>query len=136
MLQKQHKEPMRLDSNGFLPLPFGSSSQSFKLTPHNDSKWKWQKWQTLNNGWHSKWHVSFFVLNIFATHQSANIVKLPWVFSVSFSYIWYKHSDICSWKLYWQYLCRSWWSSGMIPEKRTWGQFPARISKVYCKLLL
>ena len=29
----------------------------------------------------------------------------------------------------------SWWSSGMIPEKVTWIQFPARISIVYSKLL-
>ena len=43
--------------------------------------------------------------------------------------IWYKHSNICSFKLYWQYLCRSWWSSGMMPEKVTWVQFPARISR-------
>ena len=55
--------------------------------------------------------------------------------SERFSYIWYKHSDICSFKLYWQYLCRSWYSSGMIPEKVTWVQFPSRISTVYNKLL-
>ena len=29
----------------------------------------------------------------------------------------------------------SWWSSGMIPEKVTWIQFPARISTAYSKLL-
>ena len=55
--------------------------------------------------------------------------------SERFSYIWYKHSDTCSFKLYWQYLCRSWWPSGMIPEKVTWVQFPSRISSVYNKLL-
>ena len=55
--------------------------------------------------------------------------------SKRFSYIWYKHSDICSCKLYWQYLCRSWWSSGMIPEKVTWVQFLARINTVCSKLL-
>ena len=40
----------------------------------------------------------------------------------------------CLCKLYWQYLCRSWWSSGMIPEKMSWVWFPARISTVYSKL--
>ena len=30
---------------------------------------------------------------------------------------------------------RSWWSSGMISEKVTWDQFPARISTAYSKIL-
>ena len=42
--------------------------------------------------------------------------------------------NACLCKLYWQYLCRSWWSSGMIPEKMSWVWFPARISTVYSKL--
>ena len=42
---------------------------------------------------------------------------------------------ISSPKLYWQYLCRSWWSSGMIPEKVTWTQSTARNSTVCSKLL-
>ena len=40
-----------------------------------------------------------------------------------------------SFKLYWKYLARSWWSSAMIPEKEAWVQFPTRISFVYSKLL-
>ena len=40
-----------------------------------------------------------------------------------------------SFKLYWKYLARSWWSSAMIPEKEAWVQFPTRISVVYSKLL-
>ena len=32
-------------------------------------------------------------------------------------------------------LCRSWWTSGMIPEKVTWVQFPATTSTVYSELL-
>ena len=50
------------------------------------------------------------------------------------AYIWYKQSDFCSLELYWQYLQKSWWSSGMIPEKVTWVRFPARINTVYSKL--
>ena len=46
-----------------------------------------------------------------------------------------KHCNICSYKHYWQYLCRSWWSSGMIPEKVTWVQFITRINTVCSKLL-
>ena len=43
--------------------------------------------------------------------------------------------SICSCKLYWQYPCRSWWSSDMIPENVTWVQFSARISTAYSKIL-
>ena len=46
-----------------------------------------------------------------------------------------RHCDICSCKHQLQYLCRSWWSNGMIPEKLTWVQFPARINTVCSKLL-
>ena len=60
---------------------------------------------------------------------------LPWTISgCAPAYIWYKQSDFCSLELYWQYLQKSWWSSGMIPEKVTWVQFPARINTVYSKL--
>ena len=50
--------------------------------------------------------------------------------------MWYKQPDICSFKLDWQYLHRSWLSTGMILENVTWVQFSARISAVYSKLLL
>ena len=40
----------------------------------------------------------------------------------------------CSLELYWQYLHKSWWSSGMIPENVTWVRFLARINTVYSKL--
>ena len=61
--------------------------------------------------------------------------SLPWKVSGSvLAYIWYKQSDFCSLELYWQYLQKSWWSSGMIPEKVTWVRFPARINTVYSKL--
>ena len=46
-----------------------------------------------------------------------------------------KHCDICLRKHYWQYLCRSWSSNGIIPEKVTWVQFPAWINTVCSKLL-
>ena len=60
---------------------------------------------------------------------------LPWTISgCAPAYIWYKQSDFCSLELYWQYLQKSWWSNGMIPEKVTWVQFPARINTVYSKL--
>ena len=60
---------------------------------------------------------------------------LPWTISgYASACIWYKQSDFCSLELYWQYLQKSWWSSGMIPEKVTWVRFPARINTVYSKL--
>ena len=40
----------------------------------------------------------------------------------------------CSFKLYSEYRQKSWWFSGMIPEKVTWVRFPARINAVYSKL--
>ena len=51
------------------------------------------------------------------------------------SYMWFKHSDICSCKLYWQYLCTYLWSSSMITGKVVRVQFPVRISTVYSKFL-
>ena len=60
---------------------------------------------------------------------------LPWKSSgCAPAYISYKQPGFCSLEPYWQYLQKSWWSSGMIPEKVTWVRFPARINTVYSKL--
>ena len=59
----------------------------------------------------------------------------PWTTSsCAPAYIRYKQSGFCSLELYWQYLQKSWWSSGMIPEKVTRVRFPGRINTVYSKL--
>ena len=48
----------------------------------------------------------------------------------------YDQFDICSFKLYWQYLHGlSWWFNCISPEKVARFQFPTRISVVYNKLL-
>ena len=47
------------------------------------------------------------------------------------AYIWYKQSDFCSLELYWQYLQKCWWTSGMIPENLTWIRFSASINTAY-----
>ena len=61
--------------------------------------------------------------------------SLPWKVSGSvLAYIWYKQSDFCSLELYWQYLQKSWCSSGIISEKVTWVRFSARINTVYSQL--
>ena len=52
---------------------------------------------------------------------------LPWTFSACApAYIWYRQSDLCSLELYWQYVQKSWWSSGMIPEYVTWCSIPSQ----------
>ena len=61
--------------------------------------------------------------------------SLPWKVSGSVpAYIWYEQSDFCSLELHWQYLQKSWWSSGIISKKVTWVRFPPRINTVYSQL--
>ena len=77
LLQRQHKEESpRLENYDTLPHPFGSSSKSFQPTLHlyyvryNDSKSKWQIWQTLNKRleWYMAYVFLFCVKNIFTIH--------------------------------------------------------------------
>ena len=76
-----------------------------------------------------------FLRKCLLKHPNFKNSPLPWTISCCApAYIWYKQSDFCSLELYWQYLQKSWWSSGMIPEKVTWVRFPARINTVYSKL--
>ena len=81
-------------------------------------------------------YLLFDVFTCKIANAVCHLIKSRTLFSAmkGFPDIWFKHSDICP-KLYWQCLCRSLWSSGMIPEKMTWVWFPARISTVYSKPL-
>ena len=83
--------------------------------------------------------VGLFILDFLRKYLSKcsnfKTPPLPWTISgCAPAYIWYKQSDFCSLELYWQYLQKSWWSSGMIPEKVTWVRLPARIDTVYGEL--
>ena len=76
-----------------------------------------------------------FLRKCLLKHPNIKKPPMPWAISCCApTYIWYKQSDFCSLELYSLYLQKSWWSSGMIPEKVTWVLFPARINTVYSKL--
>ena len=55
----------------------------------------------------SKMYLIFDVFNLLKLQMLSFNQKKYWIFgSERFLYIWLKHSDICSSKLDWQYLCR------------------------------
>ena len=82
-----------------------------------------------------KIYLQFDVFKCKITNVVCHLIKSRTLFFAmkGFHIWWFKYSDICP-KMYWHYLCRSWWSIGMIPGKVTWVQSPTRISSVYSKL--
>ena len=78
VLQRPHKESSRLQNDDILPFPSGevlqkASNPLYTCIIYNNSKSKWQIWQTLNNG---------LKLNIYGTYRFFVCLKYFWNLSL------------------------------------------------------